>query len=96
MKNFVLIVLSFLFLHSASAVYAQENAAPQNNDAEQTQSINLSIELMNAVERKDRAAIERLAAEDFYVTSPGDLTQAQKSRLDRQLHFDELGKSRIS
>ena len=78
MKQFVVIVLGFLFLLSAFVIYAQKTPAPQN-DVEQTKLIDLSVELMNAVERKDRATIEHLVAEDFFVTSPGDLTEVKRA-----------------
>ena len=79
MKQFVVIVLGFLFLLSAFVVYAQETPAPQNDTAEQTKLIDLSVELMNAVERKDQATLERLVAEDFFVTSPGDLGEVKRA-----------------
>lgn len=79
MKQFVAIALGFLFLLSAFVIYAQETPAPQNDTVEQTKLIDLSVELMNAVERKDQATLERLVAEDFYVTSPGDLNEVKRA-----------------
>ncbi len=34
---------------------------------------------MDAVERKDKATIEKLVAEDFFVTSPGDLAETRRA-----------------
>lgn len=45
--------------------------AQQTSNAEQ-ELIGLSTELMKAVERQDRAALERLVSDDFLLESPGD------------------------
>ena len=79
MKQFVVIALSFLFLLSAFVIYAQETPVPQNDTVEQTKLIDLSVELMNAVERKDQATLERLVAEDFFLTRPGDLAEVKRA-----------------
>ena len=73
MKQFVIIIL---FLASAFVTFAQENACCT---AEQKKLIDLSVELMNAVERKDQATLERLVAEDFFVAIPGDLTEVKRN-----------------
>jgi ketosteroid isomerase-like protein len=70
MKLFLSIAIWLLLpVHGLAA--QETRVAQQTNIAEQ-ELIGLSKELMKAVERKDRAALERLVSDEFTLESPGD------------------------
>ncbi|HUR96667.1 MAG TPA: nuclear transport factor 2 family protein [Pyrinomonadaceae bacterium] len=75
----VVVILGQIFLLSAFVTHAQEAPLAQNDGVEQRNLIDLSVQLMGAVERKDGATLERLVAEDFFVTSPGDLATVPRA-----------------
>lgn len=62
MKEFVVISLGFLFLPSTITTSAQPATELRNDTDDQTRLLNLSVDLMDAVERKDQATLELLVA----------------------------------
>ena len=58
--------------------HAQETPGQQTNAAEQ-ELITLSTQWMGALERKDRAMLERFLADDFFITAPGDVEKTDRS-----------------
>lgn len=75
MKYFIVVSLNILVLAGSMNLFAQgQQGSPRDDIAEQNKLADLSVEFMNAVEQKDQATLERLAADDFFVASPGDLT----------------------
>jgi len=72
MKLFSIAFVSLLLI-SAFVICAQETSGQQTNPSEQ-ELITLSTQWMEALERKDRDALERFLAEDFYLSSPGELS----------------------
>lgn len=77
-----------LLLMSAFAIRAQEASGRQTNASEQ-ELVALSTQWMEALERKDQAALERFLAEDFYISAPGELNKVRRSEwLKNALEMD--------
>ena len=61
-----------LLLSAAFLVHAQETS-------EEQELITLSAQWMEALERKDRVALERFLAEDYFITAPGEIEKTDRS-----------------
>lgn len=90
MKLLLFIVSGLLLLASVFTVRAQETPVQESRTAEQ-ELIALSTQWMEAVERKDRAALERFLADGFYISKPGSLAKIERSEwlkgaFDRDWH----------
>ncbi len=87
MKLFSIAFVSLLLI-SAFVICAQETSGQQPNAAEQ-ELIALSTQWMEALEHKDQAALERFLAEDFYISSAGELDKVNRSEwLKNALEMD--------
>ena len=82
------IILSSLLLANVFVSHAQETSGQQTNAAEQ-ELITLSTQWMEALERKDQAALERFLADDFFITAPGDIEKTD--RIEWLKNARELG-----
>ena len=68
-----LVLSTAIFLvMSIPAVVAQEAPVARQGSIAEQELIGLSTELMGAVERRDRPALERLVSDEFALESPGD------------------------
>lgn len=79
MKRLSIIIL--LYLLASPPIFSQSPNAngAQPATSEQQQLIDLSEQWMNALERQDRAALERFLADDYYISAPGELTKVGRS-----------------
>ncbi len=77
MKLLFSIAFGSLLLASV-LILAQETSGQQTNAAEQ-ELITLSTQWMEALERKDQAALERFLADDFFITALGDVEKTDRS-----------------
>jgi ketosteroid isomerase-like protein len=64
--------MAICLLMAVLAFAAKESPAAQPPNIAEQELIGLSTELMKAVERKDREALERLVSDEFTLESPGD------------------------
>jgi len=85
-------MLGSLFLANVFVSHAQEASGQQTNSAEQ-ELITLSKQWMEALERKDQAALERFLADDFFITAPGDIEKTDRSEWLK--NAEELGWSSL-
>ena len=87
MKLFSIILVSLLLI-SAFVLCAQEICGQQINASEQ-ELVTLSTQWMEALERKDQAALERFLADGFYISSVGELNKVSRSEwLKNALEMD--------
>jgi ketosteroid isomerase-like protein len=70
---FVSLLIINTFLINPSEIFGQQPGASEQ------ELITLSTQWNEAVERKDEAALEQLLADEFYVSSPGDLKPVNRS-----------------
>lgn len=91
MKLLLSVLLGSLLLANVFTICAQEISGQETRTAEQEELIALSTQWMEAVERKDRAALERFLADGFYISRPGESTKIERSEwlkgaFDRDWH----------
>jgi len=88
MKRLFVYSLVSLLLTGVFTIRAQEGAAQDANTTEQ-ELIALSTQWMEAVVRKDRAALERFLADDYYYAQTGELEITDRNAwLNRAMEMD--------
>ena len=78
MKRLFVCSLVSLLLTGVFTIRAQEGAGQDANTTEQ-ELIALSTQWMEAVVRKDRPALERVLADDYYYAQTGELEITNRS-----------------
>jgi hypothetical protein len=90
----ILALIAVVFLvsaaHSQSGQAVPVPATQNAIGAPEQELIDLSVSLMDAVERKDRPTIERLVGENFVLNSPGDAGYAiaRNGWIDNSINMD--------
>jgi ketosteroid isomerase-like protein len=79
MRRLLCILPGILLLVSVCVTHAQESAVVQRPNTPEQELISLSEQWMAALERKDRAMLERLMADGFYISPPGELQKVERS-----------------
>ena len=88
MKRLFVCSLVSLLLTGVFTIRAQEGAGQDANTTEQ-ELIALSTQWMEAVVRKDRAALERFLADDYYYAQTGELEITDRNAwLNRAMEMD--------
>jgi len=88
MKRLFVYSLVSLLLTGVFTIRAQEGAGQDANTTEQ-ELIALSTQWMEAVVRKDRAALERFLADDYYYAQTGELEITDRNAwLNRAMEMD--------
>ena len=88
MKRLFVYSLVSLLLTGVFTIRAQEGSGQDANTTEQ-ELIALSTQWMEAVVRKDRAALERFLADDYYYAQTGELEIADRNAwLNRAMEMD--------
>jgi len=86
MRRPLYIFLGFLLLVGGCVTLAQESPVLQQPITPEQELISLSEQWMAALERKDRATLERLMADGFYISPPGELEKVERGEWLKNAH----------